>query len=219
MSVGNLTGRERNKVLEIKQSIPLLFECKHTIATKNGDTFFHGVRFFPYQNSGEVWDHVELVQHVKDAYAGRESILEGIGRQDEDDLFENKLDDVEMSGGDDLMDGGDDYASVVRDNLMVNVSVATSVILDGSSVAANGNGTALAVTPQKSSIPHAKYPDVLTDSQIKTLRSNRSVCSGITAAGRMVSHIPSTTPPKQSAASYDGRLTRSNVKRSAKYQE
>ena len=103
---------------------------------------------------------------------------------------------------------------------MENASVATSVILDGSSVAANGNGTALAVTPQKSSIPHAKYPDVLTDSQIKTLRSNRSVCSGITAAkGRMVSHIPSTTPPKQSAASYDGRLTRSNVKRSAKFQE
>ena len=150
--------------------------------------------------------------------------MEDIEEQDEDDLFKNGGDDVEMSDDDDLMCGCDDFASVVRDACMENYSVATYVILNDGLVrnedtrggyqtltAAKVNGTALAVTPQKpnSSISHAKYPEVLTDSQIKTLRSNINVCSGITAAkGRMVSHIPSNTPLKQSAASYDKRLQR-----------
>ena len=78
MSVGKLTGRETNKVLEIEQRIPLPFECEHTIATKDDDPFFHGIDYVPYKDSGEVWAHIELVQHIKDGYVGRESILEDI---------------------------------------------------------------------------------------------------------------------------------------------
>ena len=229
MSVGNLTGRDNKKTVEIKQRIPLPFECEHKLATKDDDPFFNGVNFVPYKDSGEVWAHVELVQHIRDGYVGRDSFLESIG-EDEDTLLGEGVD-VEMSDGDEfsLVSG--------RESVREYASVATSVLQDEQESAAakadtrdvfqtvvaeaRENEQALAVTPQKPnhSVPAAKYPAVLTDAQIRMLRSNRSVCSGITAAGnRIVSHTPATTPTKSSAASYDGRLQRDNVKRIARYQ-
>ena len=152
--------------------------------------------------------------------------------EDEDDLLFDSVSATtiarEENVGEDIdMDGDDDFVSVV--NNRETASVATSVLLDASPTAADrnlaaarGNETALAVTPQASvkSVPAASYPAVLTDDEIRKLRSNRSVCSGITAAGnRIVSHIPTNAPTKSSsAASYDGRLQRDNVKRMARYQ-
>ena len=229
MSVGKLTGRDGKKTVEIEQRIPLPFECEHKLATKEDDPFFNDVHFVPYKTSGEVWAHVELVQHIRDGYVGRDSFLESIG-EDEDTLLGEGVD-VEMCCGDDysLVGGretGRDYASVATSVLLdepasEEANADTRDVFQTVVAEARENEQALAVTPQKPnhSVPAAKYPAVLTDAEIRKLRSNRSVCSGITAAGnRIVSHTPITTPTKSSSASYDGRLQRDNVKRVARYQ-
>ena len=75
------------------------------------------------------------------------------------------------------------------------------------------------VTPQK--LPPAGYPPMLSDNKVSKLRASRSVCSGITAtAHAIVSHVPNRQEivTKTSASTYDGKIERRNVKRSAKYQ-
>ena len=72
LSVSKITGRDSKKEVTVQDRIPLPFKCEHTFATKENNPFFHGVRFVKYPNNGEVWAHVELVQHVKDGYTGRD---------------------------------------------------------------------------------------------------------------------------------------------------
>ena len=222
MSVGKLTGRDNSKRVEIEQRIPLPFACEHDFATKDNDPFFYGVRYVPYPDSGEVWAHVELVQHIKDGYVGRDGRAGAyLGSIEEDDGNSEKENEVQENGGEYAEMDYDDEDSLLdgEGNGRDNASVATSVLLTESAqmAAAVQKQKALAVTPQKPD-PPAAYPRVLTDSEIRKLRCNRSVCSNITAAGRMVSHTPPYTPPKSSSASYDGRIQRDNVKRMAKYQ-
>ena len=88
-SVSKLTGCDAQKRIFLEQRFCLPFECKHEFAKPENDKFFYGVKFVPYLDTGEIWAHVEMVQHIQDGYIGRnlsnmaymDSIVE-----DEDDM-------------------------------------------------------------------------------------------------------------------------------------
>ena len=222
-SVSKLTGRDSQKRVLLEQRLRLPFQCEHAFATKENDPFFYGIQFIKYPETGETWAHVELVQHIKDGYVGRDiantTYMDSIVEEEGDDGYASDFGKNSV-----VMEDVDDNDNDIEDE--VSVSPGTQTKSSYGTCASNGlpveTSTSQVHTPKKV-IEMAPYPPMRGD-KVKCSET-RSLCREVTTnrCQAIVSQVPSQTTgtivKKSSNHTYDGRITRASVKRAAKHQD
>ena len=224
-SVSKLTGRDSQKRVLLEQRMRLPFKCEHAFATKDNDPFFYGIKFIDYAETGETWAHVELVQHIKDGYVGRDiantTYMDSIVEEGEDDYasdFGKNSVVMDVDDDDDDVYGEDEKSVSPGAHTKSSYGTCSSEVRRPSDIS-----TSKSVSAPKKIIEMAPYPPMRTERQ--KCSETRSLCREVTAnpSQVIVSQVPSETNgaivlKKSSNHTYDGRITRGSVKRAAKHQ-
>ena len=198
----------------------LPFACEHSFATKENDPFFYGIKFIDYPQTGETWAHVELLQHIKDGYVGRDvahmAYMDSIVEDDERSNVGNSV--VMEDVADDERDGVDIDGSP---GMYTTKSYVSHVSHLKNPADYETPTKAVDTTPKTNpKVPAAPYPPMASD--VKDVSSTMSHC---THRGHVaiVNQVPNETGAvvvrKSSNHTYDGRITRSSVKRASYHQE
>ena len=245
LTVAKLSGRDPEKQLILEQRIPLPFACHHDFADKSNDPYFYGIKFVPYESTGETWAHIELVQEITDGYVGRKNngavILDRIPENIADIQDDNEANfyGQAVEDEDEVMSH---KSSVSHKSDKSRKSARTTSSRKSASYTLSPSNVTPVGTPKKSNkgspcseIQVAHYPPLVSDTCHR--RVTRSVCSqpqsplGSQTKGKyfqkIVSHLPSD--PDSSLVvykdksgdglSYDGKITHGNVKRACRNQE
>ena len=220
-SVSKLTGRDAQKRVILEQRMRLPFACEHAFATKENDPFFYGIQFIDYPETGETWAHVELVQHIKDGYVGRDIAHTAYM----DSIVEEEADEMSNAGNSVMMENVMDERDENNNNGSPSMYTTTSHVSNVSHLKDPSDyetpTKSVDTTPKTTpKVPVAKYPPMVSD--VKEVSSTMSLC---THKGHraIVSQVPMETGAvvlsKSSNHTYDGRITRASVKRAAYHQE